>query len=65
MQHSGHQALMVHVHFAENAGYCQGMSDIGITTTTELAFVGLFRIVIGATYAVDLVLTEITGEIRG
>ena len=22
VQHSGHQALMVHVHFAENAGYC-------------------------------------------
>ena len=65
VQHSGHQALMVHVHFAENAGYGEGMSDIGVATTTKLTFVGLFRIIIGATYAVDLVLTEITSEIRG
>tara|TARA_B110000908_G_scaffold130234_1_gene153099 strand:+ start:666 stop:836 length:171 start_codon:yes stop_codon:yes gene_type:complete len=56
---------MVHVHFAENAGYGEGMSDIGVATTTKLTFVGLFRIIIGATYAVDLVLTEITSEIRG
>ena len=63
VQHSGHQALMVHVHFAENAGYCEGVSDIGVTTTAELAFVCLFRIEIGAPYTVDLILTEVTGQI--
>jgi hypothetical protein len=47
---------MIHVHFAENTGYGEGVGDVGVATTSELTLMGLFRIVIGSTYAVNLTL---------
>jgi hypothetical protein len=41
------------------------VSYIRFATTSELPLVGLFRIVIGATYVIDLFRAEIAGQVRG
>jgi hypothetical protein len=43
------------VHFAQNASDGEGVGYIGFATAAELAFVSLFRVIVGAAYAVNLV----------
>ncbi|RMT54308.1 hypothetical protein ALP46_05441 [Pseudomonas amygdali pv. myricae] len=59
MQHRSHQALMVHVHVGKNVRHRKRMRDVGFTTATALAIVGLFGIEIRSAHQVDLVLAEV------
>ncbi|MNZ73678.1 hypothetical protein D3C78_921000 [compost metagenome] len=59
MQHRGHQALMVHVHVGEDAGYSQRMGDVGFAAAAALPVMGLLGIEVGSAHQVDLVGAEV------
>ena len=65
MQHGCHQTLMIHVHVTENIGNSQGVGHIRFATATELAIMGLLRIVISAADAVYLVGCQIARQAAG
>ncbi len=50
---------MVHVHVGKNVRHRKRMRDVGFTTATALAIVGLFGIEIRSAHQVDLVLAEV------
>jgi hypothetical protein len=43
------------MHGSEDIGYREGMGDVGFAASTELAEVGLFRIIVCALDAIDLI----------
>ena len=57
--------MMVHVHFTKNGGNRKRMGHIGVTAMAILAFMGLFRIIIGAPDAIYLIFTKVAGKIVG
>ena len=65
VQHGGHQALMVHVHFLQDAGYGQRVRYVGFAAAAGLAVVGLRRVVVGAPDQVDLGRLEVGREFAG
>ena len=54
VQHGGHQALMVQVHFNQNVGNCKRMGNIVFAAVTVLAVVGLLSVVISAPDQINL-----------
>ena len=48
MEQRGHQALRVHMHTRQNAGHCERVCDIRLTTASCLAVMCLLRVVIGS-----------------
>lgn len=51
---------MVHVHFGEDAGDCQGVRDVGLAGLPALSSMGIFRKVIGPPDLRDLIRGEVT-----
>jgi hypothetical protein len=47
------------MHIGQNGGYGKGVGNIGFATTTALAFMCLFGLIIRALYIVDLCRCEI------
>ena len=59
VQHSGHQALMVHVHVGQDAGHGQRVGHVGLAATAALTIVRLFGVEIGPADQIDLVGAEV------
>ena len=54
VQHGGHQGFMIEAHIAQNSGYGDRVSDIGLATGTHLALVSITGHHIGLLELLDL-----------
>ncbi len=54
VQKRRHEALRVHVHTGKNAGNSKRMCNVGLSASSGLAVVGLFRVIVGAANPLSL-----------
>ena len=62
VQQGGHQALGVHVHASENAGYRQRVSDVGFSATAGLTVMGLLGVVISSPHQLRLIQRQVVSN---
>ena len=65
VQHGGHQALVVHVHFGKDGGNRQRVGNVMVTTAAQLAIVSLFGVIVGPPDQVDLIRAKVVSQLSG
>ncbi len=62
VQQGGHQALGVHVHASENAGYRQRMGNVWFSATAGLTVMGLLGVVISSPHQLRLLQRQVVSN---